>query len=150
MAIVRWDPYKDLMSLRERFDRFFEDLLPAERELFEGEWSPRADIRETEKAMVIDAELPGVQDKDIDISVQGNTLILRGEREREKDTKKENYHRIERSYGSFYRSFMLPSYVDFNRIEAKHVDGLLRITIPKKAELKPKKVKVLPRTEAKK
>jgi len=150
MAIVRWDPFKDLVSLRERFDRFFEDLLPAERELFEGEWSPRADIHETDKAMVIDAELPGVQDKDIDISVQGNNLILKGERERERDAKKENFHRIERSYGSFYRSFMLPTYVDLDHIEAKHVDGLLRITIPKKPELKPRKVKVLPRPEPKK
>jgi HSP20 family protein len=153
MAIVKWDPFKELATLRQRLDRLFEEPFPRwdrEKELFSTEWSPSVDIRETDKSLVITAEVPGIDDKDIEVEVEGNNLILKGKREFEKETKKEDYHRIERSYGSFYRSFTLPDYVDADKIEAQHDKGVLKITLPKKPELKPKKVKILPAGASKK
>jgi HSP20 family protein len=146
MAIVRWDPFRDLVTLRDRMNRLFEDVMPGREEGTDvalAAWAPSVDIRETDKALIVTAELPGVDEKDIEVSVENHTLTLRGKREMEKETKREDYHRIERSYGSFYRAFSLPASVDVDKIEAKHEDGLLRITVPKKPELKPKKVKVL-------
>jgi HSP20 family protein len=101
------------------------------------------DIYETENEVVLTAEIPGVDEKDIEIKVEDSTLTLKGERKFEKETKEENYHRIERAYGSFFRSFTLPAYVDQDKIEAEHENGVLKIRMPKKAELKPKKVKIL-------
>ncbi len=153
MAIVKWDPFKELATLRQRLDRLFEEPFPRwdkEKELFSTEWSPSVDIRETDKSLVITAEVPGIEDKDIEVEVEGSNLILKGKREFEKETKKEDYHRIERSYGSFYRSFTLPDYVDADKIEAQHDKGVLKITLPKKPELKPKKVKILPAGASKK
>jgi HSP20 family protein len=92
---------------------------------------------------VLTAEVPGIDEKDIEISLENNVLSLKGERKFEKETKEENYHRIERSYGSFYRSFTLPSYVDAEKISAVHENGVLKITMSKKPELKLKKVKIL-------
>jgi HSP20 family protein len=146
MAIIKWDPFKDLATLRERLDRVFEEPFPRwdkDRELFSADWSPSVDIHETEKALTITAEVPGLDDKDIEVEIEGHQLILKGKKEFEKETKKEDYHRIERSYGSFCRSFALPDYVDVDKVEAHHEKGLLKITLPKKPELKPKKVKIL-------
>jgi len=146
MAIIRWDPFRDWLTLRERMNRLFEESYPQreeERGLAAAAWAPSVDIRETDKELVLTAELPGIDEKDVEINVEGNTLSLKGKREFEKETKEEDYHRIERSYGSFYRSFGLPSYVDQDKIEAEFEDGLLKIAMPKKAELKPKKVIVL-------
>lgn len=146
MAIIRWDPFRDMVTLRDRMNRLFEEAFAGrgeEGEMVTGTWYPNVDIHEKEKELVLTAELPGIDEKDIDIEVEGNTLTLKGKREMEKETKEDDYHRIERSYGSFYRSFSLPSYVNPDKIKAEHTGGLLRITMPKKAELKPKKVKVL-------
>jgi HSP20 family protein len=153
MAIIRWDPFRDLVTLRERMNRLFEDTFIGrgeEKELVSSTWSPSVDIRETDKELILTAEIPGVEEKDIDIEVEDNTLTIKGKREIEKETKEEEYHRIERSYGSFYRSFTLPAYVQQEKIKAEHEDGLLRITMPKKPELKPKKVKVLKPKKSKK
>lgn len=153
MAIIRWDPLRDSMSLRKRMDRLFDDFFTEKgesKEMISGTWSPSVDINDAENVLVLTAELPGIEEKDIEIEIEGNTLILKGKREFEKETKKEDYHRIERSYGSFYRSFTLPNYVDKDKIEAKHDKGLLKITMPKKLELKPKKVKILKPSKAKK
>ncbi len=152
MAIIRWDPFRDMVTLRDRMNRLFEDAFAGrgeEGEMVSGAWYPSVDIHEKDKELVLTAELPGVDDKDIDIEVEGNTLTIKGKKEMEKETKEEDYHRIERSYGSFYRSFTLPNYVMPDKIKAEHTDGLLRITLPKKAQLKPKKVKVIKPGKAK-
>jgi HSP20 family protein len=105
-------------------------------------WSPSVDIFETENEIVIKAELPGMEAKDIDIRLENNVLMLKGERRFEKDTKNENYHRVERSYGNFSRSFSLPAFVDESSVCAAYKDGLLKISIPKKEKAKSKEIKV--------
>jgi len=153
MAIIRWDPFKDLVTLREKMNRLFEETFTGrgeEKDLISGTWTPSVDIYETENALVLTAEVPGIKGDDIEIKIEDNTLILQGQRKFEKETKEENYHRIERSYGSFYRSFTLPNSVDQDKIQAEHENGILKITMPKKPELKPKKVKVLKATSKEK
>ena len=104
---------------------------------------PAVDIYEDEKQLVLTAELPGINEKDVDIKIEDNTLSIHGERKLEKETREENYHRIERAYGSFYRSFTLPNHIDQDKIQAEHENGVLRIIMPKKPELQPRKVKIL-------
>ena len=146
MAIIRWDPFRDLVTLREKMNRLFEEAYSTrgeERELVSSSWTPSVDIYETEQQLVMTAEVPGIEDKDIEIKIEDNTLTLKGERKFEKETQEENYHRVERAYGSFYRSFSLPPYIDQDNIEAEHENGVLKITMPKKHEAKPRQVKVL-------
>lgn len=146
MAIIRWDPFRDMTTLRERMNRLFEDMAASrgeEKDLTTSSWAPAVDIYETENEVVLTAEIPGIEEKDIEIKVEDNTLTLKGERKFEKETKEENYHRIERAYGSFFRSFTLPAFVDQDMIEAEHENGVLKIRVPKRAELKPRKVKIL-------
>jgi len=144
MAIIRWDPFRDLVTLRDKMNRLFEDAVRGEeKDLISSSWAPAVDIYETENELVLAAEVPGVEEKDVEISVEDNTLSIRGERKFQKETKEENYHRIERSYGSFYRSFTLPNYIDQERIHAEHESGVLKVRMPKKPEVKPRKVKIL-------
>jgi HSP20 family protein len=146
MAIIRWDPFRDMVTLRDRMNKLFEDMAASrgeEKDLATSSWAPAVDIYETEGEVVLTAEIPGIEEKDIEIKVEDNTLTLRGERKFEKETKEENYHRIERAYGSFFRSFTLPGYVDQDKIEAEHENGILKVRMPKRAELKPRKVKIL-------
>ena len=153
MAIIRWDPFRDLVTLREKMNRLFEDTFTGrgeDKDLISGTWNPSVDIYETENALVLSAEIPGIDENDIEIKIENNTLTLQGERKFEKETKEENYHRIERSYGSFFRSFTLPNYVDVDKIEAEHENGVLKVSMPKKTELKPRKVKILKATKNKK
>ena len=153
MAIIRWDPFRDLVSLREKMNRLFEEAFTSrgeEKDLVAGTWTPSVDIYETESALVLTAEVPGIDENDIEIKIEDNTLTLTGERRFEKETKEENYHRIERAYGSFYRSFTLPNSIDQDKIEAQHENGVLKINMPKKPELKPRKVKALKAKSAEK
>lgn len=154
MAIIRWDPFRDMMTLRDRMNRMFEDMAASrgeDKDLVTSTWSPAVDIYETGEELVLTAEVPGMDDKDIEIKLEDNTLSLRGERKFEKETKEENYHRIERAYGTFYRSFTLPPYVDQESIKAEHENGVLKIRLPKKSETKPRKVEILkPTAPAKK
>ncbi len=146
MNIIRWDPFRDLATLRERMNRLFEEAYTSrgeEKDLVASTWNPSVDIFETENELVLKAELPGVDEDDIEIKIEDSTLTLKGDRKFEKETKEENYHRIERSYGSFYRSFTLPRNIDQDKIKAESENGILKVTMPKKAELKPKKVKIL-------
>ena len=146
MAIIRWDPFRDLITLREKMNRLFEEAASSrgeERDFASGTWTPSVDIYENEHELVLTAEIPGIDDNDIEIRVEDNTLTLSGDRKFEKETKEENYHRIERAYGSFYRSFSIPHYIDPEKIQAEHENGVLKILMPKKPELKPRKVKVL-------
>jgi HSP20 family protein len=128
-------------------NRLFEDVFTSargeERDLIASSWAPAVDIYEDESHLVLTAEIPGIDEKDIEIKVEDNTLSIQGERKMEKETKEDNYHRIERAYGSFTRSFTLPNYIDQENIQAEHANGLLKITMPKKPELKPRKVKIL-------
>jgi HSP20 family protein len=146
MAIVRWEPFRDLMTLQDRMNRLFEESVGRFRGYDEsidsGVWSPAVDIYETEHDIVLKAELPEVKQENIDIRLENNTLTLKGERKFEKETKEENYHRMERRYGSFSRSFTLPSTVDQDKIKAEYKDGILTVTLPKKDEVKPKQIKV--------
>lgn len=146
MAIIRWDPFRDMMTLRERMNRLFDETYGGKEEesdIKRGVWAPTVDIHESDKKLVLTAELPGLKEEDVDVNIDGNTISISGKREFEEETKKEDYHRIERSYGSFFRSFTLPSYIDQEKVKAEYDNGLLKVTMPKKSELKPKKVKVL-------
>ena len=145
MAIITWDPFRDLVT-REKMNRIFEEAFISrgeEKDMVASTWTPSVDIYENENELVLSAEAPGIEDKDIEIKIENNTLSIQGERKIEKETKEENYHRIERSYGSFYRSFTLPTNINQDNIKAEYDNGVLRISMPKKPELKPKKVKVL-------
>lgn len=146
MAIIRWDPFRDMVSLREKMNRAFEDVFSGrseDKEMVTSSWAPAVDIYENENELVLTAEVPGVDEKDIEIKIEDNTLSMRGERKFEKEAKEENFHRIERSYGSFYRVFSLPHSIDAEGIRAEHENGILKITMPKKQELKPRTVKIL-------
>lgn len=146
MTIAKWEPLRDLLTLQERMNRLFDEsargLRPGEEALGTAIWSPPVDIYETDDEVILKAELPEINQKDIDIQVENNTLVLRGERKFEKDAKRENFHRIERAYGGFARSFTLPNTIDQERIKADYKDGILKIVMPKREEIKPKQIKV--------
>lgn len=145
MTLIRWDPWKDLIALQERMNRLLEESfgrLRREEGLVSGAWSPAVDIYETENSLVVTAEIPGVSEKDIDVRIENNQLVIKGERKFEKETKEENYHRIERVYGNFYRSFSLPNTVDTEKVKAEYKNGVLKITINKREEVKPKQIKI--------
>ncbi len=146
MAIVRWDPFRDLITIQDRMNKLFEQTLArtrgADETVTPAAWSPSVDIYETADAIVLTAELPGLQKEDIEIQLQDSTLTLKGERKFEREVKDENYLRIERSYGAFQRSFSLPTVVQQDEIKAVFKDGVLEVTMPKAEEAKPKQVKV--------
>ncbi len=143
MAIVRWDPFRELNLLRSQMDRIFEDLMGREKEEWaRASWYPPVDIYETENEIVLKAELPGVDQKDLEIKVEDDTLILRGEKKVERDAKTENFLRAERVYGTFQRTFTLPQTVDREKIRASLKNGVLTLILPKKEEVKPKQITV--------
>ncbi len=147
MAIVRWDPFRDLLTLQERMNKLFDESYRGRAGSEDdwalgGAWAPAVDIYEQGSDLVLKAELPGVDPKDVDVRLENNTLTLRGERKFDNEIKRESYHRIERSYGAFSRSFTLPSTVDQNHIKAEYRDGVLRVTLPKREEAKPKQIAI--------
>jgi HSP20 family protein len=146
MALVRWEPFRDLVTLQDRMNRLFEDSLSRnkvfEESLTTSIWSPPVDIYETDSSIILNAELAGLTKNDVSIEIKDSTLILRGERRFEKDVKEENYHRIERSYGSFSRTFSLPHTVDQTKVTASFKDGLLEIVIPKTKDARPKQIEI--------
>jgi len=145
---MRWDPFRDLANLQDRIDSLFEDSLrglrrPTREEGLEGTpWAPAVDIIEKDNEIVLRADLPGFDPKDVEIQVQDGTLTLRGERKFDSDVKEDNFRRVERVYGSFLRSFSLPQTVDSEKVEAEYKNGVLEIKLPKRPEAKPKQVKV--------
>lgn len=145
-GLTRWTPASELF--RDRFGRLFDQAFADFRNLETGEdvasrnWMPAVDISETDDALVLYAELPGMTKDDVDITLENNLLSIRGERKFEKEAKKENFHRIERTYGSFSRSFTLPSNVRSDEVKATFKDGLLHIEIPKAEEAKPRKISI--------
>ena len=146
MALIRWDPFREISSLQDRMNRLFSEVARrspvAEEEMVQGAWVPPVDIFETGDSIVIRAELPGISKEDIALEVKDNTLSIKGEKKFEKDIKEENYHRVERSYGAFQRAFSLPGTVQQEKVKAKFKDGILEVTLPKAEEAKPKQIKV--------
>jgi HSP20 family protein len=142
-TITRWDQSRGL-TLRDQVNRLFEDNLTRDRSGHAdlATWAPPVDIYETEHELVVKADLPDLQDKDIDVRVENNTLTIRGERKFEKDVKEDNYLRIERAYGSFMRSFSLPNTVSSENIRAEYRNGVLTLHLAKREESKPKQIKI--------
>jgi HSP20 family protein len=144
-TLTQWDPFTEMADLRREMDQVFGDFFgrtPSSMAATEAIWSPLVDIHETKDGFQLMVELPGVKQEDIQVSVEGETLTLKGERRREAEVKEDQYHRVERSYGRFERSIVLPSVVDPSRVKATYRDGVLEIQLPKKEEAKPKAIKV--------
>jgi len=142
MAITRWDPFREVVALQNRMNSLFRDLNEGESPLTTASFVPAVDVYEDEKKVMLKLEVPGIEEKDLDVRVENNTLTVKGERKFEKEEKEENFHRIERRYGSFYRSFTLPSTVDTESIQADYSAGVLKLELKKKAEAQPKQIKV--------
>lgn len=149
MAIKRWRPFRDLVSIQNEMNRssrcfaLFDDFFgrfPMKME--ERMWTPNVNISETKDNIMVTAEIPGRSKEDIKVSLHENVLTISGEKKQEKEEKEPNYHRIERSYGSFTRCFDLPTTVQFDKIKANYKDGILKITLPKSEEVKPKEIPI--------
>jgi len=143
-TMSRWDPFRGLTSLQDQVNRLFEDTVHQGRtnQADLATWAPAADIYETENELVAKFDLPGVQESDIDIRVENNTLAIRGERTFEKEVNEDSYLRVERAFGTFTRSFSLPNIVKVDNIRAGLQDGVLTIRMPKREEAKPKQIKI--------
>ena len=143
--ITRYDPFREFVTLQDRMSRLFRDPRGPEGQdesLATTAFAPPVDVYEDEHNITLKIEVPGIDEKDIDVRIENNTLTVHGERKLEKEEKEENYRRIERQYGSFTRSFTLPSTVDVDRTSATYEKGVLKISLAKKAEAKPKQIKV--------
>jgi HSP20 family protein len=139
MSLIKWDPFGEFDTLGRPggvFGRKWGTPLPT------SVWNPAVDIFENDNEIVIKAELPGLNAKDIEVKFENNVLVLKGERRFEKETKEENYHRIEREYGAFSRAFTVPFAVKSENVTAEYKDGVLKVVLPKKEEIKPKPIKV--------
>ena|SRR5947209_19576595 len=148
-TITRWKPFRRVNTLQDQFNRLFGDVF--DRKAGESSltaWAPAVDIYETEHELVVKADLPEVDPKDLDIRVENNILTIRGERKFEKKVNEDNYLRVERAYGSFARSFTLANTVNSDAIKADYQNGVLTLTIPKREEAKPKQIKVNVNTQA--
>ncbi len=142
MAISRWDPFREVVALQNRVNSLFREMNEGDSPLTTASFVPAVDIYEDSKKVVLKLEVPGIEEKDLDIRVENNTLTVKGERKFEKEEKEENFHRIERRYGSFYRAFTLPSTVDTEHINANYNAGVLKLELSKKPEAQPKQIKV--------
>jgi HSP20 family protein len=146
MTIVRWDPFRNMTTLQDRINRIFDETASRSQdydvEVSQCDWRPVVDIYDSEKAIVINAELPGVTKDTITLDVKENILTLKGERKSDEEVRKENYYRMERCFGTFERAFTLPSTVDPAKITANFKDGILKIEIPKAEEKKPKQITI--------
>jgi HSP20 family protein len=146
MNIVRHDPFRELRSLQDEMTRLFTGVNPSasgREDMLHGEWIPKVDIFENRENLVIEAELPGISRNDFELSFENNVITLSGERKFEKKSEGDNYHRVERSYGSFTRSFTLPQTVTAEGAKAEFNNGILFVTLPKREETKARKIEVL-------
>jgi HSP20 family protein len=142
-VLTRWDPVREFSTLQDRMNRLVRDSFGDGQEaLATSSFAPAVDVYEDEHSVTLKIEVPGVEEKDIDVRIENNTLTVHGERKYEEQEKEENYRRIERRYGSFTRSFTLPSTIDTNSVSANYDKGVLKIQLAKKAESKPKQIKV--------
>ena len=145
MSIVRYDPFRDLRTLQEEVNRLFSSNLTrgfGEEGIGRGAWNPSVDIYENKDHIVLEAELPGMKQDDFELTVENNVITLRGERQFEKKEDSDNYHRVERSYGSFTRSFTLPQTVSAEGATAEYNNGVLRVRLPKREETKARRIQV--------
>src|ERR1043165_3367907 len=148
-VLTRWDPYREFSSVQDRLNRLFNASFSntsfnegRDESLATASFSPAVDVYEDEHNIKLKIEAPGIDEKDIDVRVENHTLTVHGERKFEKEEKEENFRRVERQYGSFTRSFTLPQTVDAENVSANYDKGVLKISLPKKAEAKPKQIKV--------
>jgi HSP20 family protein len=141
-VITRWDPFREFSTLQDRMNRLFRESQGPEESLTTSSFAPPVDVYEDEHNVTLKIEVPGIDEKDIDVRIENNVLTVHGERKFEKEEKEENFRRVERQYGSFTRTFTLPSTVDAEKVSANYDKGILRIALPKKAEAKPKQIKV--------
>ncbi len=146
MALARWTPMGNLPSFQDEmnrlFDQFFRGGTGEEVGWGVRPWAPPVDLYETEDAVVLTAELPGVSKEDVSIEIHHNTLLLRGERKHETEVKEDQYHRVERAYGTFQRAFVLPTLVDQEHVQATYKDGVLELRLPKSEAAKPKRIAI--------
>ena len=142
MALVKWEPFRDLMAMQDRMARLFDETLSRiwKEEVPRGVWSPPVDILERENEVVLKVDLPEMNQNEIDIKVEEETLVIRGERKFIEEAPGGNYLQIERPYGTFQRTFSIPRVIDQEKIKAAYKDGVLRIVLPKKEEVYPKKI----------
>ncbi len=144
MAATRWDPFRELLTLQERLDKMYREIERTRKEeaFVSSAWTPPVDIFELGDTFVLKLEIPEVDKESIDIKISDNELTIKGERKLEPGIEPDNYHRMERGYGTFTRSFSLTKTIDSTKIKAAIKDGILRIELPKKEEVKPKQIKI--------
>ena len=142
--ITRWDPFREFSTLQDRMNHLSRQTYGPEgrEELTTSSFAPPVDVYEDEHQVTLKIEVPGIYEKDIDVRIENNVLTVHGERKFEKEEKEENFRRVERQYGSFTRTFTLPTTVDAEKVAASCEKGILKIALPKKAEAKPKQIKV--------
>ncbi len=145
-AIVRWDPFKELGTIQERMNRIFDEVWGrrprGEEDYLSSAWIPAVDVRESRDALEIQVEVPGIDPKDVQVAVENGILVIKGSRNFEKATEAETYHRVERAYGSFERSFTLPTNVDPEKIKATYKHGVLNLSLAKREEAKPRSIAI--------
>ena len=143
-VLTRWEPFREFVTLQDRMNRLFRESYPEGREeaLTTSTFAPPVDVYEDEHRITLKIEVPGIDEKDIDVRLENNTLTVHGERKFEKEEKEENYRRVERQYGSFTRTFTLPNTVDAEKVTANYDKGVLKVQLAKKSEAKPKQIKV--------
>ena len=145
MSITRYDPFRDLKTLQDEVNRLFSTNFSrgfGDEGIARGTWTPNVDIFENKDEIVLEAELPGMNREDFELTIENNVLTLRGERKFEKTDETDNYHRVERSYGSFTRSFTLPQTVSGEGATAEYSNGVLRVTLPKREETKARRIEI--------
>jgi len=142
MGAGKWDPTHELLRLQDRLNRIFGQVLDDDDHVISGQWTPPCDIIETKDAVVLHAEIPGVSESSIDVQVEGGVLTLKGEKQFEQESSERNYHRIERAYGRFVRTFTLPRSVDPDKITATIERGVLQLVMPKRSETQPRSIKI--------
>jgi len=142
MTITRWDPFREVVALQNRVNSIFRNLSETEDPVAAAAFVPAVDIYEDNKKVVLKLEVPGIDEKDLDVRVEDHTLTVKGERKFEAEEKEQNFHRIERHYGSFFRAFTLPSTVDTENVGASYNAGVLKLELNKKPEAQPKQIKI--------
>lgn len=142
MGAGKWDPTHELLRLQDRLNRIFGQVLDEDEHVISGQWTPPCDIIETKDAVILHAEIPGVREDSLDVQVEGGTLTLRGEKKFDQESEERNYHRIERAYGKFVRTFTLPRSVDSEKIRANVERGVLRLIMPKRSETQPRSIRI--------
>ncbi|MCU0614919.1 MAG: Hsp20/alpha crystallin family protein [Desulfobacterales bacterium] len=143
MKLTKWDPFREMENMFDRYTKVLNWPRGGSQEMMTtDDWAPRVDIAETDKEFIINAEIPDVKKEDVKVMVDNGILTISGERKQEKEEKGKKFHRVERFYGSFSRSFTLPNNVDESKIEASFKDGMLNLTVPKTEETKPKAIDV--------